>query len=87
MNSDTDRDQNITKAKKEVERLDAEEANAASPSTNGHSETKASATPEETSIIAKEVELIKGVVANAVAEITGASVEDKSEAKVEEKSE
>lgn len=84
MNSDTDRDQNITKAKKEVERLDAEEAAGASPTTNGH---KASATPEETGIIAKEVELIKGVVANAVAEITGTATEDKTEEKVEEKTE
>jgi hypothetical protein len=66
-----------------VERLDAEDQSTpevpGTPATNGHGETKATASVEEGGSIANEVELIKGAVADVAADLTGASLEDKEE--------
>lgn len=76
--------QNIAKAKKELERLEAEDDAAASPTAtpashvNGHGETKATASVAEGGSVANEVELVKGAVADVVADLKGASLEDKA---------
>jgi hypothetical protein len=75
---------NIAKAKKEVERLDAEDIVAASPATtpashvNGHGETKVTASVTEGGSVANEVELVKGAVADVVADLKGVLLEDKA---------
>ncbi|TAQ91461.1 hypothetical protein B7494_g141 [Chlorociboria aeruginascens] len=70
---------NIDKARKEVERLEAEEISApappAAPTSNG--EHKATASVEEGGSIANEVELIKKATEDVVADLKGASIEDK----------
>lgn len=74
--------QNIAKAKKEIERLDAEDSSPSTPTTNGHA-----AKTEEKGVIAKELDLVKTGVAQIAADLTGASVEDNIEDKVEDKAE
>lgn len=76
--------QNIAKAQKELERLEAEEASSApetpttaAPHANG--ETKATASVEEGGSVANEIELVKGAVADVIADLKGASIEDKAE--------
>ena len=77
--------QNIAKAKKEVERLDAEDAASSSPAapstptTNGHGETKATASVSEGGLVANEIELIKKATEDVVADLKGASLEDAEE--------
>jgi hypothetical protein len=76
--------QNIAKAKKEVERLDAEDlapavATPAAPTNgHGHGETKATASVADGGSITNEVELVKNAVADVVADLQGASLEDKA---------
>ncbi|KAM3065355.1 multicopy suppressor of BFA (Brefeldin A) [Clarireedia jacksonii] len=74
---------NIAKAQKEVERLDAEDQSTpevpGTPATNGHGETKATASVDEGGSVANEVELIKGAVADVAADLKAASLEDQQE--------
>ncbi|KAB8299340.1 hypothetical protein EYC80_001412 [Monilinia laxa] len=75
---------NIEKAKKELERLEAEEQSGSAtpvsetPATNGHGhgETKATAGADEGGSVANEVELIKGGEKDAAADLTEAAKED-----------
>ena len=60
-----------------MERLDAEDS-ATPTTTNGHGETKATASVGEGGSVANEVELIKGAAADVVADLKGASLEDKA---------
>lgn len=79
---DAQTEKNIAKAKKEVERLDAEETTSstpvipAAPTANG--ESKATAAVEEGGSVANEVELIKEADADVVADLKDASLEDKA---------
>jgi hypothetical protein len=73
--------QNIAKAKKEVERLDAEDSAANSvpdtPTTaHANGETKATGSIEGGSV-ANEVEPLKSAAADVVTDLKGASLEDK----------
>jgi uncharacterized coiled-coil DUF342 family protein len=74
---DAQTEKNISKAKKEVERLDAEESATASatPTTNGDSQ-KATA-PVEGGSVSTEIEMTKNAAADVVADLKGASLEDK----------
>jgi hypothetical protein len=65
-------EQNILKAKKELERLEAEESSAApaAPAVNGHGETKATAPVAEGESASNEVE-------DVAADVKAASLEDK----------
>ncbi len=74
--------QNIEKAQKEVERLEAEEAGStpATPTTSAphaNGETKATASVDEGGSVANEIELVKSAAADVVADLKGASLEDK----------
>ncbi len=74
--------QNIAKAKKELERLEAEEAASSGPGTpitpaHANGETKATASVEEGGSVANEVELIKAAASDVIADLKGASIEDK----------
>lgn len=76
---------NIAAAKKEVEKLEAEEAAAANgtpatpttdaPHANG--ETKATASVDEGGSVKNEIDLVKSAVADVAADLKGASIEDK----------
>jgi hypothetical protein len=74
--------QNIAKAKKDVERLDAEDAASSSPAAkptahvNGHGETKTTASIAEGGSVANEVDHVKGAVADVVADLKGTSLVD-----------
>ena len=73
--------QNIAKAKKDIEKLEAEETGAAessAPATNGHGETKATAGVEEGGSVANEIELMKEAAADVAADLKEASIEDKA---------
>ncbi|CZR66999.1 related to brefeldin A resistance protein BFR1 (maintenance of normal ploidy) [Phialocephala subalpina] len=76
---------NIAAAKKEVEKLEAEEAAAAngSPATptteasHANGETKATASVDEGGSVKNEIDLIKSAVSDVTADLKGASIEDK----------
>jgi len=74
--------QNIAKAKKEVERLNAEDANDAPATsetkTNGHGETKATASVDEGGSVANEIALEDAAAADAAAELKEVSLEEKA---------
>ncbi|KAL3421171.1 nuclear segregation protein [Phlyctema vagabunda] len=80
---DAQTEKNIAKAKKEVERLEAEEdapsPAAASTPVNGDHSLKATATPAEGGTVAAEISLLKEAAADVVADLKGASLEDKEE--------
>ncbi|PBP26145.1 nuclear segregation protein [Diplocarpon rosae] len=80
---DAQTEKNIAKARKEVERLEAEEeASPATPTTpapHANGETKATASAEEGGSVANELNLIKGAVADVAADLKNASIEDKTE--------
>jgi len=73
--------QNIAKAKKEVERLDAEDSAPATPvetaNGHGHGETKATASVDEGGSVENEIALVEGAVEDAVADLKAVSIEDK----------
>lgn len=77
--------QNIAKAKKELERLEAEDEApstlAKTADTNGatHGETKGTAGVDDGGSIANEIKLAEGAVADVVADLKGASIEDKED--------
>ncbi|KAH8592889.1 hypothetical protein B0O99DRAFT_662875 [Bisporella sp. PMI_857] len=72
--------QNIAKAKKEVERLDAEDSAASSTPhptpVNGHGETKATASVDEGGSVANEIALEDAALADATADLKEAKLED-----------
>lgn len=73
--------QNIEKAQKEVERLEAEESTSPatfSPATNGHGDNKATASVDEGGSVANEIKLADAAVADAAADLKEASLEDKA---------
>jgi hypothetical protein len=74
--------QNIEKAKKEVERLDVEEAAAANgthaPAPHANGETKATASVDEGGSVANEIELEKEAEEDVVADLKEASLEEKA---------
>ncbi|TVY88484.1 Uncharacterized protein LAWI1_G004549 [Lachnellula willkommii] len=78
-------EKNIAKAKKELERLEAEDEAPAAPAktteTNGdaHGETKATAGVDEGGSVANEINLIKAAGSDVIADLQGASIEDKEE--------
>ncbi|CAL3969840.1 unnamed protein product [Diplocarpon coronariae] len=80
---DAQTEKNIAKARKEVERLEAEEeASPATPTTSvphANGETKATASAEEGGSVANEINLIKGAIADVAADLKNASIEDKVE--------
>jgi len=84
---DAQTERNIAKAKKELERLEAEDeapaASAKTTETNGgaHGETKATAGVDDGGSIANEIKLAEGAVADVVADLKGASIEDKEDEK------
>ncbi|CAG8976006.1 hypothetical protein HYALB_00007533 [Hymenoscyphus albidus] len=78
---ETQTQKNIEKAKKELEKLEAEEAEtpaatSAPAKAKSHGETKATAGVDDGGSVANEVELIKEAVADVVADLKGASIED-----------
>jgi len=76
---DAQTQKNIAKARKEVERLDAEDAGAASVTHlngHGHGETKATASVDEGGSVANEIALEDAAVADAAADLKEATIED-----------
>lgn len=73
--------QNIAKAQKEIERLDAEDSTPATPTTNGHTKKETSTVGETvasvTDAVSAEAEKVKNAAADIVADLKGASIEDK----------
>ncbi|RDW91812.1 hypothetical protein BP5796_01206 [Coleophoma crateriformis] len=77
---DAQTERNIAKAKKEVERLEAEETaatTAPTPPVNGDHSMKATATPDEGGSVAAEISLMKEAAADVAADLKSASLEDK----------
>ncbi|TVY59641.1 Uncharacterized protein LSUE1_G007753 [Lachnellula suecica] len=77
---DAQTEKNIAKAKKEVERLDAEDSTPATPTTKTNGASNGETKAEDggiASTIAKEVKLVKDMVTDTIADIQGASLEDK----------
>ncbi|TVY39226.1 Uncharacterized protein LSUB1_G004021 [Lachnellula subtilissima] len=80
-------EKNIAKAKKELERLEAEDEAPAVPAktveTNGaaHGETKATAGVDDGGSVANEINLMKAAGSDVIADLQGASLEDKEEEK------
>ena len=65
---DANKCQNIAKAQKEIERLDAEESANGTSATNGDKE------PTIMEGISSEIEKVKGAVSDIVADLNGASI-------------
>jgi uncharacterized coiled-coil DUF342 family protein len=75
--------QNIAKAKKEVERLEAEESASGTPATpatpvHANGDGKNTAGVEEGGSVKNEVELLKSAAADVVADLKGTTLEDKA---------